>query len=107
MGVTVLTNIKQGSLVVCLLLFLFAVISGGLYLNPGGAFFAGVTDKPLVIHALRGWEERRTAEVAWVAFRRKRRSTIICPHRPPVVYRKPNQSSERPWGWMLGRDMRR
>ena len=45
-----LTKIKHGSLVVCLFLFLFVVIGGGLHLNPGGAFLAAVTGTPLVIH---------------------------------------------------------
>ncbi len=46
-----LTRLKQGSLVVCLFLFLFVVIGGGLHLNPGGAFLAAATGTPLVIHA--------------------------------------------------------
>ncbi len=43
---------KQASLVVCLFLFLFVVIGGGLHLNPGGAFLAAVTGTPLAIHLL-------------------------------------------------------
>jgi hypothetical protein len=44
-------------LVVCLFLFLFVVIGGGLHLNPGGAFLAAATDTPLVIHVFnRRWE---------------------------------------------------
>ena len=43
-------KIKQASLVVCLFLFLFVVIGGGLHLNPGGAFLAAATGTPLVIH---------------------------------------------------------
>jgi hypothetical protein len=46
----VVTKIKHGSLVVCLFLFLFVVIGGGLHLNPGGAFLAAATGTPLVIH---------------------------------------------------------
>ena len=50
-------KIKQGSLVVCLFLFLFVVIGGSLHLNPGGAFLAAVTGTPLVIHVFnRRWE---------------------------------------------------
>ncbi len=50
-------KIKQGSLVVCLFLFLFVVIGAGLHLNPGGAFLAAVTGTPLVIHVFnRRWE---------------------------------------------------
>ena len=43
-------NIKQVALIVCLFLFLFVVIGGGLHLNPGGAFLAAATGTPLVIH---------------------------------------------------------
>ena len=50
-------KIKQGSLVVCLFLFLFVVIGGSLHLNPGGAFLAAATGTPLVIHVFnRRWE---------------------------------------------------
>jgi len=52
----VLTKIKEGSLVVCLFLFLFVVIGGGLHLSPGRAFLAAATGTPLVIHVFnRGW----------------------------------------------------
>ncbi len=37
---TVPTKVTRVSLVVCLFLFLFVVIGGGLHLNPGGAFLA-------------------------------------------------------------------
>jgi hypothetical protein len=49
-------KITQGSLVVCLFLFLFVVLGGGLHLNPGGAFLAAATGTPLVIHVFnRRW----------------------------------------------------
>jgi hypothetical protein len=51
-GTPVVTTVKQASLVVCLFLFLFVVIGGGLHLNPGGAFLAAVTGTPLAIHLL-------------------------------------------------------
>lgn len=44
------TKIKHYSLIVCLFLFLFVVIGGGLHLNPGGAFIAAATGTPLLIH---------------------------------------------------------
>ena len=51
-----LIRMKQGLLVVCLFLFLFVVIGGGLHLNPGGAFLAAATGTPLVIHVFsRRW----------------------------------------------------
>lgn len=54
--VAVLAKIKQASLVVCLFLFLFVVLGGGLHLNPGGAFLAAATGTPLVIHVFnRRW----------------------------------------------------
>ena len=43
-------KIKQVALIVCLFLFLFVVIGGGLHLNPGGAFLAAATGTPLVVH---------------------------------------------------------
>ena len=55
-----LTKTKQGALVVCLFLFLFVVIGGGLHLNPGGAFLAAATGTPLAIHVFnRQWAGRR------------------------------------------------
>lgn len=54
-----LTKTKQGTLVVCLFLFLFIVIGGGLHLNPGGAFLAAATGTPLAIHVFnRRWAGR-------------------------------------------------
>lgn len=54
-----LTKTKQGALVVCLFLFLFVVIGGGLHLNPGGAFLAAATGTPLAIHVFnRRWAGR-------------------------------------------------
>jgi hypothetical protein len=44
------TKIKQISLGVCLFVFLFVVIGGGLHLSPGGAFLAAATGTPLLIH---------------------------------------------------------
>ena len=53
------TKTKQGALVVCLFLFLFVVIGGGLHLNPGGAFLAAATGTPLAIHVFnRRWAGR-------------------------------------------------
>jgi hypothetical protein len=46
------TKVKRISLGVCLFVFLFVVIGGGLHLSPGGAFLAAATGTPLVIHAL-------------------------------------------------------
>lgn len=54
-----LTKTKQGALVVCLFLFLFIVIGGGLHLNPGGALLAAATGTPLAIHVFnRRWAGR-------------------------------------------------
>ena len=44
------TRIKHYSLIVCLFLFLFVVIGGGLHLNPGGAFIAAATGTPLLTY---------------------------------------------------------
>lgn len=42
-------TIKQVALIVCLFLFLFVVIGGGLHLSAGGAFLAAATGTPLLI----------------------------------------------------------
>jgi hypothetical protein len=46
-------RLKNYALVLCLFVFLFVIIGGGLHLNPGGAFLAAVTGTPLVIYAFR------------------------------------------------------
>jgi len=63
------TKIKQYSLIVCLFLFLFVVIGGGLHLNPGGAFLAAATGTPLLIYVF----NRRLA--------RERIEPDLCPPR--------------------------
>ena len=45
------SKVKNYSLVLCLFVFLFVIIGGGLHLNPGGALLAAVTGTPLVIYA--------------------------------------------------------
>jgi hypothetical protein len=44
-------RLKNYALVICLFVFLFVIIGGGLHLAPGGAFLAAVTGTPLVIFA--------------------------------------------------------
>ena len=44
-------RLKNYALVICLFVFLFVIIGGGLHLNPSGAFLAAVTATPLVIYA--------------------------------------------------------
>ena len=44
------TKLKQCSLILCLFLFLFVVIGGGLHLNPGGALIAAATGTPLLVY---------------------------------------------------------
>jgi hypothetical protein len=44
-------KIKQYSLILCLFLFLFVVVGGGLHLNPSGALIAAATGTPLLIYA--------------------------------------------------------
>ena len=46
-------RLKNYALVICLFVFLFVIIGGGLHLNPSGAFLAAVTGTPLVIYAFR------------------------------------------------------
>ena len=44
-------KLKEYLLVLCLFVFLFVIIGGGLHLNPGGAFVAALSGTPLVIYA--------------------------------------------------------
>ena len=44
-------RLKNYALVICLFVFLFVIIGGGLHLNPSGAFLAAMTGTPLVIYA--------------------------------------------------------
>ena len=46
-------RLKNYALVICLFVFLFVIIGGGLHLNPSGAFLAAMTGTPLVIYAFR------------------------------------------------------
>ena len=46
------TKVKQASLGVCLFIFLFVVIDGGLHLSSSGAFLAAAAGTPLLIHIL-------------------------------------------------------
>jgi len=46
------TKVKRISLGVCLFVFLFVVIGGGLHISSGGAFLAAATGTPLLIHVL-------------------------------------------------------
>ena len=48
-------RVKNYGLVVCLFVFLFVIIGGGLHLNPSGAFLAAMSGTPLVIHVFRRW----------------------------------------------------
>jgi hypothetical protein len=49
---------KQILLIVCLFLFLFAVMEGGLHLSPFGAFLAALTGTPLIAHAFNVWNRK-------------------------------------------------
>jgi hypothetical protein len=44
-------RLKNYGLVVCLFVFLFVIIGGGLHLSPSGALLAAITGTPLVIYA--------------------------------------------------------
>jgi hypothetical protein len=44
-------RLKNYGLVICLFVFLFVIIGGGLHLAPGGAILAAVTGTPLVVYA--------------------------------------------------------
>ena len=46
-------RLKNYGLVICLFVFLFVIIGGGLHLNPSGAFLAAASGTPLVIYVFR------------------------------------------------------
>jgi len=49
---------KQVFLVICLFLFLYVVIGGGLHLTPSGALVAALTGTPLIVHVFKDWCRR-------------------------------------------------
>ena len=53
---------KEILLIVCLFLFLFVVLGGGLHLSPSGAFLAAITGTPLIVHAFNVWS-RKSSEI--------------------------------------------
>jgi len=48
-------KLKSYSLVLCLFVFLFVIIGGGLHLNPIGAFAAALSATPLILHTVNRW----------------------------------------------------
>ena len=44
-------RLKNYALVICLFVFLFVIVGGGLHLNQSGAVLAAATGTPLVIYA--------------------------------------------------------
>ena len=46
-------RLKNYALVICLFVFLFVIIGGGLHLNPGGAFLGAASGTPLAIYVFR------------------------------------------------------
>jgi hypothetical protein len=54
---------KEILLIVCLFLFLFVVVGGGLHLSPSGAFLAAATGTPLFVHAFNVWS-RKSCDLA-------------------------------------------
>jgi hypothetical protein len=49
---------KEILLIVCLFLFLFVAVGGGLHLSPSGAFLAALTGTPLIVHAFNVWSRK-------------------------------------------------
>lgn len=54
---------KETLLIICLFLFLFVVLEGGLHLSPSGALLAAVTGTPLIVCVFNVWS-RRSCEAA-------------------------------------------
>ncbi len=53
---------KDWSLILCLFVFLFVMLGGGLHLSPNGAFVAALSGTPLVIFGFNRWCGMRTAK---------------------------------------------
>ena len=77
-------------LVLCLFVFLFVIIGGGLHVNPGGAFLAAATGTPLVICVLNrrfneasrseeGRAESLSNEVAYVSRKTESKIAFLMP----------------------------
>ena len=49
---------KETLLIICLFLFLFVVLGGGLHLSPSGALLAAVTGTPLIVYVFNMWSRR-------------------------------------------------
>ena len=52
-------KLKSYFLVLCLFVFLFVIIGGGLHLNPIGAFAAALSATPLILHSVNRWGGNR------------------------------------------------
>ena len=52
-------KLKTYSLVLCLFVFLFVIIGGGLHLNSFGAFAAALSATPLILHSVNRWGGNR------------------------------------------------
>jgi Flp pilus assembly protein TadB len=51
-------RLKNYALVICLFVFLFVILGGGLHLNPSGAFLAAATGTPLAIYVFHRKSEK-------------------------------------------------
>ena len=70
-------KLKSYSLVVCLFVFLFVIIGGGLHLNPVGAFAAALSATPLILHSVNRWGGDRAQISAVKGIQAASRSTTF------------------------------
>ena len=68
-------KLKSYFLVLCLFVFLFVIIGGGLHLNPIGAFAAALSATPLVLHSINRWGGNRAQIPAVKGIQAASRST--------------------------------
>ena len=68
-------KLKSYSLVLCLFVFLFVIIGGGLHLNPIGAFAAALSATPLILHSVNRWGGNRAQNSAVKGIQAASRST--------------------------------
>jgi hypothetical protein len=68
-------KLKSYFLVLCLFVFLFVIIGGGLHLNPIGAFTAALSATPLILHSVNRWGANRAQAFPVNSVQKASRST--------------------------------
>ena len=70
-------KLKSYSLVLCLFVFLFVIIGGGLHLSPIRAFAAALSATPLILHSVNRWGGNRAQAFLVNGVQKASRSTTF------------------------------